>query len=169
VLASNGLALPVLNVFRMFGQMAGRRLAVDSDAAVALETILKSGVRDQADVSALASLAEKKRCVLVWHYHDEDVPGPAAAVELTVQGLDTSGQPVTLTHDRIDDEHSNAFTVWQKMDSPGEPSAEQRAILLKASALTRLEDPKQVEVRDGRLVLRFTMPRQSVSLVRLEW
>jgi xylan 1,4-beta-xylosidase len=169
VLASNGLALPVLNVFRMFGQMTGRRLTVDSDGAVALETILKSGVRDQADVSALGSLAEKKLCVLVWHYHDEDVSGPAAAVELTVQGLDTSGQPVTLTHDRIDGEHSNAYTAWQRMDSPGEPSAEQRAILLKASALTRLEDPKQVEVRDGRLVLRFTLPRQSVSLVRLEW
>jgi xylan 1,4-beta-xylosidase len=169
VLASNGIALPVLNVFRMFGQMTGRRLAVDSDAAVALETILKSGVRDQPDVSALASLAEKKLCVLAWHYHDEDVPGPAAAVELTAQGLNTSGKPATLTHDRIDGEHSNAYTAWQKMDSPGEPSAEQRAILLKASALTRLEDPKQVEVRDGRLVLRFTMPRQSVSLVRLEW
>jgi hypothetical protein len=31
VLATNGLALPVLNVFRMFGQMSGKRLPVDSD------------------------------------------------------------------------------------------------------------------------------------------
>jgi xylan 1,4-beta-xylosidase len=169
VLATNGIALPVLNVFRMFGQMTGQRLAVDSDGAVTLEAILKNGVRDQADVSALASLAEKKLCVLVWHYHDEDVPGHAAAVELQVQGLDTSGKQPTLTHYRIDNEHSNAYTAWQKMDSPREPSGEQRAILMKASALTRLEDPKQVEVRDGRVELRFLLPRQSVSLLRLEW
>src|SRR5262249_55591095 len=58
VLASNGLALPVLNAFRMFGRMSGRRLAADSDGAVSLETMLKNGVRDQADVAALASLDE---------------------------------------------------------------------------------------------------------------
>ena len=29
-LATNGIALPVLNVFRMFGQMGGQRLAVES-------------------------------------------------------------------------------------------------------------------------------------------
>ncbi len=32
VLSSNGIALPVLNVFRMFGQMRGERLAVENSA-----------------------------------------------------------------------------------------------------------------------------------------
>jgi xylan 1,4-beta-xylosidase len=169
VLATNGVALPVLNVFRMFGRMGGRRLAVDSDGAVSLDAILKNGVRDQADVSALASLDEKKLCVLAWHYHDDDVPAPAAAVELTVQGLDKSLKQARLTHHRIDGEHSNAYTAWQKMDSPKEPTAEQRAALMKASELTLWEAPKAVEVRDGQAALRFTMPRQSVSLLRLEW
>jgi xylan 1,4-beta-xylosidase len=169
VLATNGIALPVLNVFRMFGQMSGRRLAVDSDGAVPLDALLRDGVRDRADVSALASLDEKKLCVLVWHYHDDDVPGPAAAVELMVQGLDKSVRQARLAHYRVDGEHSNAYTAWQAMGSPREPSAEQRAALRKASELTLWDAPRTAEVRDGQVVLRFPMPRQSVSLVRLEW
>jgi xylan 1,4-beta-xylosidase len=169
VLASNGIALPVLNVFRMFGHMSGRRLAVDSDGAVSLDAILKKGVRGQADVSALASLDEKKLCVLVWHYHDDDVPGPAAAVELTVQGLDKTLEQARLTHYRIDGEHSNAYTAWQKMGSPKAPSAAQQAALRKAAELTLSEGAKAVAVRGGQVVLRFTMPRQSVSLLRLGW
>lgn len=169
VLATNGIALPVLNVFRMFGQMSGKRLAVNSDGAVSLDAILKNGVRGQGDVAALASLDEKHVSILVWHYHDDDVPGPAAAVELTVQGLDKALKQARLTHHRIDGDHSNAYTVWQKMGSPREPSAEQRSALQKAAELTLFEAPKTTEVRDGQVALRFTMPRQSVSLLRLGW
>ncbi len=79
-LGTNGLDKPVLNVFRMFSKMSGRRLAVESDGAVPLDVMLKQGVRGRPDVSALASLDERKLCVLVWHYHDDDVAGPAAAI-----------------------------------------------------------------------------------------
>ena len=44
-LASNGIDLPVLNVFRMFAKMGGKRVAAESDGAVPLDEILKSGVR----------------------------------------------------------------------------------------------------------------------------
>src|SRR5687767_12585126 len=55
VLSTNAISLPVLNVFRMFGKMAGQRVAVTSSSEVPMETIVKDGVRgDQADVSALA-------------------------------------------------------------------------------------------------------------------
>ena len=87
VLASNGIDLPVLNVFRMFSKMGGQRLAAESDGAVPLDDMLKDGVRAKPDVAALASLDGKKLCVLVWHYHDDDVPGPDAAVELSLTGL----------------------------------------------------------------------------------
>src|SRR6266705_1884750 len=55
-LASNGLDKPVLNVFRMFSQMHGRRLPVESDHALTLEDILRSGIREQPDVSGLATI-----------------------------------------------------------------------------------------------------------------
>src|SRR5690606_2772770 len=86
-LATNGVDKPVLNVFRMFSKMDGDRLPVTSDAAISLPEILRSGVRGKADVSALASLGGKKLSVLVWHYHDDDVQGPDAAVSLEIPGL----------------------------------------------------------------------------------
>ena len=60
-LATNGIDLPVLNVFRMFSRMGGERVAATSDAAVPLDTILTTGVRDRADVAALASREGRSR------------------------------------------------------------------------------------------------------------
>src|SRR5262245_26799542 len=86
-LATNGIDKPVLNVFRMFAKMSGKRLTAESDAAVPLDTIVRSGVRGKPDVSALASLDKNKLCVMAWHYHDDDVPGPSAEVEVLLTGL----------------------------------------------------------------------------------
>jgi xylan 1,4-beta-xylosidase len=124
-LASNGIDKPVLNVFRMFSKMSGRRLAVESDRAVPLDAILRRGVRAEPDVSALASLDENKLCVLVWHYHDDDVPGPAAEVELGLAGLPLESGEASLEHFRIDQEHGNAFAAWQRMGSPQQPTPQQ--------------------------------------------
>src|SRR5262245_28921668 len=74
-LATGGIDLPVLNVFRMFSKMSGDRLPAVSDHAVPLDSMLKNGVRGEPDVAALASLDHDKLCVLVWHYHDDDLAG----------------------------------------------------------------------------------------------
>ena len=73
-LSTNGIALPVLNVFRMFGLMDGRRVAVESAGEVPLETIKAKGVLETADVSALATFKDGKISVLAWHHHDVDAP-----------------------------------------------------------------------------------------------
>jgi xylan 1,4-beta-xylosidase len=167
-LASNGLDKPVLNVFRMFSQMKGRRIKAESDHAVPLAAILKEGVRGEPDVSALASLDEKALCVLVWHYHDDDLPGPAAEVAVVVNGL-PSGGPMKLQHFRIDEDHSNAFAAWKKIGSPQQPTAEQYAQLEKAGRLTELAAPETVHAEKGTLKVKLTLPRQAVSLVKVSW
>ena len=90
------------------------------------------------------------------------VAGPDVTAELTLQGVETGGKQARLTHYRIDDRPSNAYTAWQEMGSPPKPSAQQREALQKASELGKLEEPRTVELRGGELVLRLTMPRQSV-------
>jgi len=168
-LATGGIDLPVLNVFRMFSQMSGQRLAVESDAALPLAEILKTGVRGQPDISAQASLDTNKLCVLVWHYHDDDLPGADADVQLTCTGLPFSSGEARLQHFRIDADHSNAFTAWQKMGSPQQPTTEQYASLEKAGNLTELNAPETKRVENGQLKLHWTLPRQAVSLVVLQW
>jgi xylan 1,4-beta-xylosidase len=168
-LATNGVDKPVLNVFRMFAKMSGRRLAAESDAAVSLDTILRRGVRDKPDVAALASLDKNKLCVMAWHYHDDDMSGPAADVEIVLTGLPLANAEVLATHYRIDEEHSNAYAAWKRMGSPQQPSPEQYEQLERAGRLAALNPARSIRATDGRASLRLTLPRQAVSLLVFEW
>lgn len=169
VLASNGIDLPVLNVFRMFGKMNGQRLEVESSAGQSLENVLKNGVRSAPDVSALASMDGNKLWVMLWHYHDADLPGPEAEVQLSLAGLPTRGSSAVLKQFRIDADHSNAFEVWKRMGSPAKPTAIQMKQLEQAGQLAALKGPGTIDIRDGKAQLNVLLPRQAVSLVTVEW
>jgi xylan 1,4-beta-xylosidase len=167
-LATGGIDLPVLNVFRMFSQMRGQRIEARSDGAVPLDDLLRSGVRGRPDVSSLASFDGRRLAVLVWHYHDDDLPGPAAEVTLQLAGLPGDQAAARLTHYRIDAEHSNAYTAWQRLGAKLPPSAPEMRELAAASRLQTLGAPVDVAVAAGAAELRFTLPRQGVSLLVLE-
>lgn len=168
-LATNGIAKPVLNVFRMFGMMGRERVEVRSSGAVALDRMLEAGVKQEPDVGALAGRNERSASVLVWHYHDDDVPGAAAEIEVTVSGLPPALGSVLLYHYRVDETHSNAYTRWKQMRAPQNPTPEQYAELEAAGALQMLRSPEWLRVRERSVRVRFTLPRQGVSLLRMEW
>jgi xylan 1,4-beta-xylosidase len=168
-LASDGIDLPVLNVFRMFSKMGGERVAVQSSAGLDAQMILKSGVRSQPDVSALAGLDQNKLSVLVWHYHDDDVPGPDANVDLSLDNLPFANGNVTLTQYRIDADHSNSYEAWLKMGSPLPLTEKQFSKLEDAGLLAKFELPNNLFVKSGSMDLHFLLPRQAVSLFILEW
>ncbi|MEW6157421.1 MAG: beta-xylosidase [Verrucomicrobiota bacterium] len=168
-LASGGLDLAVLNVFRMFSQMNGQQLTVQSDGATTLDEIKAQGVRGRPDVSAIASLDKGKLAVLVWHYHDDDVAGPDADVKLAIAGLPHKSGKATLSRYWIDAEHSNSFGAWKKMGSPAEPTVEQYAQLEKAGALARLGSPESMDVTEGTLQLNMRLARQAVALLVMTW
>ncbi|MBI1176241.1 beta-xylosidase [bacterium] len=167
-LASNGLDKPVLNVFRMFSRMSSKRLAVESDGAVELSKMISSGVREKSDVSALASLDDRKLTVMVWHYHDDDLPGPSAAVSLRITDLAGHDGRATVRHFRIDETHSNAFAAWQRMGSPQNPSPEQFKTLEASGHLQELQSVRDARVEGGACDLDFDLPRQAISLLEIE-
>ena len=168
-LASNGISLPVLNVFRMFSKMTGQRLATQSSSEVPLDAILDSGVRNAPDVAAIASIDAHRLFVMVWHYHDDDIAGPDAVVTLNLTGLGRSSGPASLTHYRIDENHSNAFALWKRLGSPIAPDDVNYAQLLKASELATLEDSAPVDLSRGAGKVTFALPRQGVSLLVIDW
>lgn len=165
--ASGGIDLPVLNVFRMFSQMGGQQLTTTSDAGLPLEAIKKSGVRDQPDVSAISSLDNKKLSILVWHYHDDDAPGALAEIQIQVTGLAQQSGTVTLSQSLIDAEHSNAFAAWQKMGSPEQLTPFQYSALENAGRLASVGTPKKINLHDGKLETAVRLPRQGVALLTL--
>ncbi len=165
-LMSQGIDLPVLNVFRMYSKMGGERVSATSSAAVPLEEMVKSGVRGAPDVSALASLKGKRLAVMVWHYHDDDVAGPFAAVTLRFKGLATSR--VRVTEYRIDGSHSNSYAVWQAMGSPVQPTMAQIQELEAAGGLAKMPSRPPLKVESGEASLALELPRQAVSLFVVE-
>jgi xylan 1,4-beta-xylosidase len=166
-LATNGIDKPVLNVFRMLGMMRGDRLRVSSTSAAPVERIRDDGVRAEPDIHALAARRNQDVSVLVWNYHDDDVPAPPAQVVLTLQGM-ADGRP-SLTHYRVDGEHGNSYEVWKKMGQPQAPTGAQYSTLEKAGKLSMFRPRERVTVKDGTLELSIALPRQAVSLLTLEY
>src|SRR5262249_43957587 len=168
-LATNGVDKPVLNVFRMAGLMRGDRVKVESSGAVGLETIVKDGVRDRPDVNALATWAEREMAVMIWNYHDDDLPAPDSTVRLAMGGAPPAVKRVLVRHYRIDQDHSNAYTLWNGMGSPQKPTPEQYAQLEAAGQLALLTSPEWAPCKGGRIELSFSLPRHAVSLIQVSW
>jgi xylan 1,4-beta-xylosidase len=167
-LATNGIDKPVLNVFRMAGMMEGDRVAVESSASLPLERIEAEGVRNSPDIDALAARGREHVSVLVWNYHDDDAPAPAANVNLELTGIPGADRRVLVHQYAIDETNSNAWAAWKKMGSPQQPTPEQYAQLEAAGQLQEAVSPQWMGVRRGALSLSLKLQRQEVRLVRLE-
>lgn len=168
-LATNGVDKPVLNVFRMFGMMSGERVKTSSSAEVPLDTLVSIGVREAPDVDAFATHVGKEAAVLVWNYHDVNEEAPATPTTVTIHGIPAGVHRVLLEHYRIDQTHSNAYTVWQHMGSPQKPTSQQYAGLQAAGQLQLLTSPVWLDVKDGQVTVFTTLPRESISLLHLTW
>jgi xylan 1,4-beta-xylosidase len=168
-LATNGVDKPILNLFRMDGLMRGARVEAASSGAIALDMLLAKGVRENPDVDVVATRDERGISILVWNYHDDDVAGPNAPIRLSVQGLSANVQRVLMKHYRIDASHSNAYSVWKGMGSPQEPTADQQRQLEAAGQLQLFGSPNWLWNESGEISIEFDLPRQAVSLIRLEW
>jgi xylan 1,4-beta-xylosidase len=165
-LATNGIDKPVLNFFRMAGLMRGVRVSAESARSLTADQMMAQGVREASDVDAIAVRGGREIGVLVWNYHDDDLPAAAELVRVDLKGIPAGVGRVLLRHYRIDETHSNAWTVWKKMGSPQQPTAEQYAALERAGQLELLESPKWVAAGKA---IEFELPRQGVSLVQVSW
>jgi xylan 1,4-beta-xylosidase len=168
-LATNGIDKPGLNFFRMAALMNGDRISTSSDGQVPLESILASGVRSGADVDAMATNGNHEAAVLLWNYHDADQVAASVPTTVIIHGIPANVHRILLTHYRIDDTHSNAYTVWKAMGSPQNPTTEQYTELKANDGLQLLTSPVWLNVQNGQLRLSAEMPRQAISLLYVQW
>jgi xylan 1,4-beta-xylosidase len=168
-LATNGVDKPVLNIFRMAGLMRGQALQLESSGALPVEAIIQSGVRQAADVDGVAAREDREITAMVWNYHDEDISAEDSPVELKLTGVPATVKRVRLEHYRIDRDHSNAYTLWKQMGSPQAPTPEQTAQLQAAGQLQTFGSPRWIANQAGTVDVKFTLPRQAVSLLEFSW
>jgi len=171
-LSTNGVNKPVLNVFRMFGLMKGDIAQVTSSAPLSAVEMIEKSVREAADINALASISaeEKTAAVMVWNYHDDDLPAAPAQITLKVNNLPAiPARKVLLTHYRIDNKFSNSYEVWKAMGSPQNPTKEQIETLERSGQLEMYTSPEYVNIMNNGVLVEFELPRQGVSLIKLDW
>ena len=150
-LATNGVDKPVLNVFRMYGMMRGRRIHTDS-----------------ADIGVLAVAGDRQMSIMVWNYTDDALPGDAVPVKILIKHL-PAGQAL-FQQFRIDEEHSNAYEAWKKMGSPQTMDRDAYRWLEKTAGLAALKEPERVHIsKEGEMAVAFTLPAHAVSLLRWNW
>ena len=131
---------------------------------------MRSGVRALPDINAIATRKDReiedsglelsrRRCSLPCRADrsgDHAVCPPMQNARL-------------LEHFRVDSDHSNSFTAWKEMGSPQSPSESEYKRLESAGQLQLLNSPAWMEMQQGSVQLQFTLPRQSLSLVRVAW
>jgi xylan 1,4-beta-xylosidase len=168
-LATNGVDKPVLNAFRMLGLLGNERVKVTNSGSLATGDVVRSGVRAMPDINAIATHKNREVEVLVWNYHDDDVPFPAAPITVVIAGLPTDAKRALLEHFRVDGNHSNSFTAWKEMGSRQSPSESEYKRLESAGQLQLLNSPTWIDTQQGSVQLQFMLPRQGLSLVRVAW
>jgi xylan 1,4-beta-xylosidase len=166
-LATNGVDKPVLNVFRMFGMMKGKRAEVNSNRMYPLFTIRDSSVRKQTtDIGAIAAKDKRAATIMIWNYHDDDLPGESENVHLEIKGIPSAN--VKLQEYRIDKDHSNSYEVWKAMGSPQQPDKEQISRLEKTGQLEQTAI-KNEKMKKGLLQMEVPLPRQGIVFYKIQW
>jgi xylan 1,4-beta-xylosidase len=169
-MATNGVDKPVLNVFRMFGMMQGKRIKVQQDnLAYNFLKVRDESVRDaQPDINAIASKDENRIAIMVWNYHDNnDLSIPPSVVNLLIDNI--PNQKVLVNHYRVDQEFSNSYTLWKEMGAPQNPTQVQVSALEKAGQLHLHSSPEWRNIKNGKTNFEIELPRQAISLISLTW
>jgi len=167
-LATNGVDKPVLNVFRMFGKMKGQRIETKSNRSYSFMQVIDSGVRkNQSDLGAIAAKEKNAATVMIWNYNDNDIQAPDE--EFSMELTNVPSEKVVISEYRIDKDHSNSYEVWKKMGSPQNPTEEQLSELENAGHLQLMRNPDTQKISSGRLFIHDSLPRQTVTLFKIEW
>ena len=152
----SGFDKPLLNGYRMLARLGKELVSSRVDPA-------------DGPVSVVAARDDRRQvAVLVAHFRNDhpDNLGPGATVELEIDTPWPAGTSVTLHHWRVDETHSNAYTVFRDLGRPEQPSAEEIVQIKARMGLEPLENPRQLRI-DGPVQMQIELPCNALSLVEL--
>jgi xylan 1,4-beta-xylosidase len=141
LLAEDGIPKPAFAAFEILHHLGDERVALDSDTA--LVTRRKDG-----------SLV-----VAVWNYAPPEKAGAAETVTLRFKG--TTIQHASIS--RVDAEHGDVHSLYEKMGAPRYPTQAQIVALRQAAQLPAAEGR---ELRNGELTL--TLPTYGLAVIELK-
>ena len=104
--------------------------------------------------------------VMIYNYNPNTDDKELRNVELTVYL--PSSNSYRLSHYRIDENHSNAYTIWKQLGRPLTPDNEQMALIKSRQGLELYEALRTVSPKNNKINIELEMPHHSVSLLVFE-
>lgn len=141
LIAAGGIPKPAFNAFKLLHQLGDERLSVASDSAL---------VTRRSDGSLVLAL---------WNYAPVGKDGAAKTVTISLKG----GKSMHARVSRVDAQHGDIHTAYQKMGSPQYPTQAQVQELRKAATLP---SPERAEVKNGSFSV--TVPAHGLAVVELK-
>jgi xylan 1,4-beta-xylosidase len=168
-LATNNIDKPILNLFRMFGHLGEKRLALQSTGAQDPLTYAdEHGAGYPPEIDGVATMSGNCSIeVLVWSHHDDWEVTGEATVEVEVVNLPWDSDQVRCRHYRIDDQHSNAYTEWKRQGAPQDPTETQLRVIHSREGLELLEPDQVVSLFGHRFRKTIRLPINGISLLVL--
>ena len=143
---------PILNAYRLLGKLGLQRLQFDT--------------RNDRYIDGLATLKGDSIQVMIYNFNEEVDDRESADIRLTITLPDS--QPYRVTHYRIDEHHSNAYTAWQESGRPLTPDEDQMKKIKSRQGLELFGPAETVKPVNHTIELSFVMPHHSVSLITFE-
>src|SRR5437660_4103672 len=141
LLAEDGIPKPAFAAFELLHNLGDERLALDSDTAL---------VTRRKDGSIV---------VAVWNYAPPEAAGGAKTVTLRFKVINLKHASIS----RVDGEHGDVHSLYEKMGAPHYPTQAQVATLRQAS---QLPAPESRDLRNGELTL--TLPSYGLAVIEVK-
>ncbi len=152
----NGFHKPLLCGYKLLAKQC--RQLVESRVDGETPTVTAIAARD----------GDRRVTMLISRFEGEEIKNlaPPIPVELNVAMPWTKLTDATVTHWRIDENHSNAYTIFRKLGSPRKPSPEQIAAIRERMDLETLDKPRRKKIAAD-YTLRMQLPCNAVSLIEI--
>lgn len=167
-LSTQGIDKAVFNLYRMFARLGTRRIALYSSRDLdPLSFRDPNGMEEGPEIDGWATCdSDDSLQVLLYCHHDDWDVKETFDISLRLENLPMEGQ-VSISHFRIDENHSNACSEWERLGKPDWPDEAQRAAILARSGLELLDPPETAEIRGGGLEISFPLPTHGISLLEI--
>lgn len=142
---------PILTVMTMLALLGDKRCQIEGLADVSSE------------LGAIATTGQDQLAVLIYNSRDKIMSSGKKALKLELSSIPF--EKGIIVHYRIDEEHGDPYTHWEKMGAPDKPNQEQVKKMRENQELSSLSDPEIIEIKDGRYKMSFELPLHGVSLV----
>jgi xylan 1,4-beta-xylosidase len=167
--STQGINKAVFNVLKMYTKLGSQLISFSSSRDQnPIHYKDNWGEGDGAEIDGWATLTENNSLAAFIYCHEDTWDtGSVYPVECNVENAPFNDS-CKITHYRIDQEHSNAYTEWVRQGRPDYPKDGQYDAIKARDSLELLEPVKIAVPINGKLSFSFTMPIKSVSLIIIE-